>query len=219
MRSNVRNLRAIFLLFLLGPGAAAAADINVVGLTAGKAVVSIDGGKPRTLTVGQVTPEGVKLIAATSESAVFEVDGERQTLAVGQGAAVANTSATRGGDTVTLYADSRGHFIATGVVNGVSLRFLVDTGASSVVLSSTDARQAGVNYLAGTRALTQTANGVVLVYTVKLDTLRIGDVTVNNVDAVVIEGDKLPMALLGMSFLNRMEMRREGTTLTLIRRF
>jgi len=82
MGSNVRNLRAICLLFLLGPGAAAAADINVVGLTAGKAVVSIDGGKPRTLTVGQVTPEGVKLIAATSESAVFEVDGARQTLAV-----------------------------------------------------------------------------------------------------------------------------------------
>jgi len=219
MGSNVRNLRAICLLFLLGPGAAAAADINVVGLTAGKAVVSIDGGKPRTLTVGQVTPEGVKLIAATSESAVFEVDGARQTLAVGQGAAVANTSAARGGDTVTLYADSRGHFIATGVVNGVSLRFLVDTGASSVVLSSADARQAGINYLAGKRGLTQTANGAVLVYSVKLDTLRIGDITLNNVDAVVIEGDKLPIALLGMSVLNRMEMKRDGMTLTLIRRY
>ena len=219
MRLRLRNLRAIVLAFLLGPGAAAAVDINVVGLTAGKAVVSIDGGKPRTLTVGQVTPEGVKLIAATSESAVFEVDGERQTLAVGQGAAVANTSAARGGDTVTLIADSRGHFTTIGVVNGVSLRFLVDTGASSVVLSSADARRAGVNYLTGTRGLTQTANGVVPVYTVKLDTLRIGDITLNNVDAAVIEGDRLPLALLGMSFLNRMEMKREGTTLTLIRRY
>ncbi len=219
MRPNVCNLRSVFLLFLLGPGAAAAADINVVGLTAGKAVVSIDGGKPRTLAIGQATPEGVKLLAATSESAVFEVDGERRTLAVGQGAAVANTSATRGGDTVTLYADSRGHFVTTGVVNGVSLRFLVDTGASSVVLSSTDARQAGVNYQAGTRVLTQTANGVVPVYTVKIDTLRIGDITLNNVDAAVIEGDKLPIALLGMSVLNRMEMKRDGMTLTLIRRY
>jgi aspartyl protease family protein len=219
MRSNLRNLRSVFLLFLLGPGAAAAVDINVVGLTAGKAVVSIDGGKPRTLTVGQVTPEGVKLIAATSESAVFEVGGERRTLAVGQGAAVANTSAARGGDTVTLFADSRGHFTTIGVVNGVSLRFLVDTGASSVVLSSTDARHAGVSYLAGTRVLTQTANGVVPVYAVKLDTLRIGDITLNNVDAAVIEGDKLPIALLGMSFLNRMEMKRDGVTLTLIRRY
>lgn len=215
----MRNLRAIFLVVLLGAGAAGAADINVVGLTSGKAVVSIDGGRPRTLTVGQVTPEGVKLISATSESAVFEVNGEHRTLAVGQGAAVASVSVARGGDSVTLIADSRGHFVTVGVANGVSLRFLVDTGASSVVLSSVDARSAGINYLTGKRGLTQTANGVVPVYAVKLDTLRIGDITVNNVDATVIEGDKLPIALLGMSFLNRMEMRREGSTLTLIRRY
>jgi len=104
-------------------------------------------------------------------------------------------------------------------VNGISLQFMVDTGATSVVLPSADARRAGVNYLAGGRVLTQTANGVVPVYTVKLDTLRIGDITVNNLDAAVIEGDKLPLALLGMSFLNRMEMKREGSTLTLIRRY
>jgi aspartyl protease family protein len=215
----VSNLRAILLLFLLGSGIAAAVDINVVGLTAGKAVVSIEGGKPRTLSVGQVTPEGVKLISASSESAVFEVNGERRTLAVGEGAAVASAAPARGGTSVTLFADSRGHFTTIGVVNGVSLPFLVDTGATAVVLSSADARRAGVNYLSGARALTQTANGVVPVYAVKLDSLRIGDITVNNVDASVIEGDKLPVALLGMSFLNRMEMRREGTTLTLIRRY
>jgi len=219
MRSSLRNLRAIFLLVLLGAGSAAAVDISVVGLTAGKAVVTINGGKPRTLAVGQVTPEGVKLLSASSESAVFEVNGERQTLTVGQGAAVASTAVASGGNSVTLYADARGHFTTIGVVNGISLRFLVDTGATSVVLSSVDARRVGVNYLLGTRALTQTANGVVPVYTVKLDSLRIGDITLSNVDASVIEGDKLPIALLGMSFLNRMEMRRDGTTLTLIRRF
>lgn len=213
------NLRAIVLLFLLGSGAALAADINVHALTAGRAVVSIDGGKPRTLAVGQVTAEGVTLISATSESAVFEVAGERRTLAVGQGAAIANTAPARGGDSVTLFADARGHFTTVGVVNGVSLRFLVDTGATSVVLSSADARRAGVNYLSGPRRLTQTANGVVPVYAVKLDSLRVGDITVNNVDASVIEGDRLPIGLLGMSFLNRMEMKRDGTTLTLIRRF
>jgi aspartyl protease family protein len=96
---------------------------------------------------------------------------------------------------------------------------MVDTGATSVVLPSADARRAGVNYLSGTRRLTQTANGVVPVYAIKLDSLRIGDITLNNVDASVIEGDKLPMALLGMSFLNRMEMRRDGSTMTLIRRY
>jgi aspartyl protease family protein len=207
------------LLVMLAPAPAGAADIHVVALTAGKAVVSINGGRPRALVEGQITPEGVKLISASSTSATFEVGGQCQTLAPGEGAAVATTAFGAGGDRVTLAADSRGHFVTTGVVNGTSLRFLVDTGASSIVLSSADARRIGVNYLAGTRSFTQTANGTVQVYNVKLDTVRVGDITVNNVDASVIEGDKLPIALLGMSFLNRMEMRRDNSSLTLIRRY
>jgi aspartyl protease family protein len=82
-----------------------------------------------------------------------------------------------------------------------------------------DARRAGVNYLAGVRGRVQTANGIAVVYNVKLDAVRVGDITLNNVDAAVIEGDKLGIALLGMSFLNRMEMKRAGDTLTLIKRY
>ncbi len=204
---------------MLASAPAAAADIHVVGLTAGKAVVSIDGGKPRTLAVGQATAEGVKLISADSQSATFEFEGQRRTLGPGEGAAVATTSFGAGGDRVTLTADSQGHFVTTGVVNGTSFRFLVDTGATLVVLSSADARRAGLNYLASGRSLTQTANGPVAVYNVKLDTMRVGDITLNGVDAVVVEGDKLPIALLGMSFLNRMDMKREGDIMTLTRRY
>ena len=204
---------------MLASAPAAAADIHVVGLTAGKAVVSINGGRPRTLAVGQVTPEGVKLVSADSQSATFEFEGQRRTLGPGEGAAVATTAFSSGGDRTTLAADSNGHFFTTGVVNGVSLRFLVDTGATSVVLSSADARRVGINYLAGAASFTHTANGVVPVYNLKLDSLRVGDIVLNNVDASVIEGDRLPIALLGMSFLNRMEMRRDGTTMTLIRRY
>ena len=215
-------MRIIVLLaisLLLVPGPAAAADISVVGLTAGKAVVSINGGRPRTMSVGETSPEGVKLLTATSEAAVFEVDGKRQTLAAGEGAAVATTSFGGGGGTAILTADARGHFVTTGIVNGISLRFMVDTGATSIVLSSADAGRIGVNYLAGTRAFTQTANGVVPVYGVKLDTVRVGDITLTSVDAVVIDGERLPFALLGMSFLNRTEMKRDGETMTLIRRY
>ena len=104
-------------------------------------------------------------------------------------------------------------------MNGISVRFLVDTGASSIALSVDEAKRAGVNYLAGTRGRVQTANGTAPVYMVKLDAVRVGDITVNNVDAVIIDGDKLGIALLGMSFLNRMEMKRSGDTLTLIKRF
>jgi aspartyl protease family protein len=206
-------------IFLCFGGAANAADIHVVALTANKAVVRINGGKTQTLAAGQVSPEGVRLVEATSAAAVFEFGGKRQTLAAGQGAAVATVAVPRGGDSVILTADARGHFITTGNVNGIGLRFIVDTGATSVVLSSADARRVGINYLAGARAITQTANGAVPAYTVKLDTLQVGDVTVNNVDAIVIESGKLPIALLGMSFLNRMEMKRDGQTMTLIRRY
>jgi aspartyl protease family protein len=58
----------------------------------------------------------------------------------------------------------------------------------------------------------------VFAYRFKLDTVRVGGVAVQNVDAVITEGDSLPVALLGMSFLNRTDMKREGTTLTLTQR-
>ncbi len=213
------HLRILCLLFLCAPCLAAAADIHVVALTAGKAVVKINGGRTQTLAAGQVTPEGVKLVSATSESAIFEVAGKRRTLVAGEGGAVATVAAPARGNSVRLTADGRGHFVTTGIVNGTSLRFMVDTGATSVALSSADARRAGINYLDSPRAVSQTANGLIPVYSVKLDTLRIGDIEINNVDAIVVEGDRLPMALLGMSFLNRMDMRREGQTMILIRRF
>lgn len=207
------------LLFLLG-GPASAADINVVALTSGKAVVSVNGGKPRTLAVGQSTPEGVKLIAASSESATFEFGGKRQTLVPGQSGMYAGTARSTGRGSATFTADARGHFIVDGMVNDIGLRFMVDTGASLIALSKEDAARAGVNHLEGTRRRVQTANGMMPVYQVKLATVRVGEITLNNVDAVVVaEEGKLPISLLGMSFLNRMEMKRDGDTLTLIRRF
>ena len=81
----------------------------------------------------------------------------------------------------------------------------------------TDARRIGVNYLEGERGQTRTANGVARVYRIKLDTVKLGDITLNNVDALVHETE-MPFVLLGMSFLNRVEMKREGTDLTLTKR-
>ncbi len=96
---------------------------------------------------------------------------------------------------------------------------MVDTGASVIALSKEDAARVGVNHLEGTRGRVQTANGTMPVYRVKLDSVKVGDITLTNVVAVIVEEGKLPIALLGMSFLNRMEMKRDGDTLTLIRRF
>src|SRR5712675_371288 len=202
---------------LLWSAAGSAAEVSVIGLFPGKAVVVIDGGAPRVLSVGQKPVEGVTLISTDRESATLVIDGQKKTLRIGQhqgGQAPASTS-----QSVTLTADPRGHFVVDGQVNGGAVRFLVDTGATAISLSSADATRLGIDYRKGRPGLMGTANGTVVVYRVKLDTVRVGDIVVNNIDAAVIEGDQMPFALLGMSFLNRMEMKREGQTMVLIRRF
>jgi len=205
-------------LLLLHAVAAAAVDINVIGLTSGKAVVSINGGKPQTLAAGQVSSDGVRLISATTESATFEVAGKRQTLGMGQTISIGGGPVSA--QKAILLADNGGHFVTMVEVNGMSMRFLVDTGASLVTLSSSDARRAGINFLAGQKAVMQTANGTTPAYRVKLDKVRLGDIELTNVDGVVVEGNVMgELGLLGMSFLNRVSMQRDGTTMTLTRRF
>lgn len=215
----MEKIKAIFALFLMVALPVAAADVSVIGLFSNKAVLVVDGGKPRTLSAGQITPEGVRLISASSESAVVEINGRRETLTPGNGRYGSAGRSAAGTSSVVLPADSRGHFITDGAINGNTLQFLVDTGATLVTLSSSEARRLGINYLSGKRALSQTANGVVSAYRIQIDTVRVGDITAHNVDAIVIEGNGLPITLLGMSFLNRMDMKRDGLTMTLTKRY
>lgn len=195
---------------------ALATDVTLVGLIGAKAIVVIDRGAPRTLTPGQKTAEGVVLLGTEKDAAGFEIEGKKRTLRMGQ----AYSAATRAGrQNVTLSADTRGHFVTIGSINGGSVRFLVDTGATLVALPASEAKRLGINYLQGERGHVQTANGVAVAYRVKLDTVKIGDIEVNNVDAVVSENDAMGVALLGMSFLNRMEMKRDGQSMTLTKRY
>jgi len=199
---------------LLTPGALAA-DLRVVGLFGNKAVVSVDGAAPRTFRVGERPAEGVRLVAVDGDGAVFEIDGKRRTLRIGQPYA---TKAPSGAASVTLSADSTGHFVADGSVNGAAMRFLVDTGATLIALPAAEARRAGVLYLNAPRGMVSTAGGPALAYKVKLDRVSVGGVTITNVDAVVLDKG-LTVPLLGMSFLGRMEMQRAGETMVLRKRF
>ena len=207
-------------LLLVAASMAHANDITVAALFTGKAVLVIKGGAPRTISVGQSTPEGIRLISADSSSAVIEYQGKRQTLTPG-GSGRFGSGAASGSSagSVTLTADSRGHYVTLGQINGNTIQLLVDTGATLIALPSSDARRLGINYLNGQRGYTETANGKATAYRITLDTVKIGDITLHNVDAVAMEGDGLKIALLGMSFLNRTEMKRDGQSLTLIKRF
>ena len=195
---------------------AGATDVVVSGLFTNKAVVQIDGGPIRTLAVGQATPEGVRLVSVDRESAVFEIDGRRSTLGIGQAKIARSEPAVQ---SVALIADLTGHFSADGKVNGHSMRFMVDTGATVTAIPASDARRHGLDTSKGQVVILRTANGTARGRHVKLDVVTVGGVTLYGVDAVVMEGDGLSMPLLGMSFLNRMDMKREGSVLTLTKRY
>jgi aspartyl protease family protein len=196
---------------------AARPEVNVIGLFSDSAVLVINGGNPRTIKAGQTTPEGVRLVSADSQQAVVEIGGRRETLSIGQ--SIAGQRSTAGRQQAVLMSDGRGHFWANAEINGSTAKVLVDTGATYLSMSNTTARRLGINFLQGQRGLTSTANGTVPVYRVTLASVRIGDIMLHNIDASVHEGDNLPVILLGMSFLNRVEMQRDGERMTLIRRF
>ncbi|MFA9949933.1 retropepsin-like aspartic protease family protein [Dentiradicibacter hellwigii] len=189
-----------------------AADVGLVGIFPGKALLTINGGAPRTVAVGGKTADGVKVLAAGGDTATIEVDGKKRVLRIGQNVTVRATAGGRA--TTVLTADGRGHFLTTGSINGASMRFLVDTGASTVAMGASDARRAGVDPTRGEKGFAQTANGVAEVSRVRLHSVRVGDIVLNDVEATVHSQD-MPMVLLGMSFLNRMEMQRNGDTMTL----
>jgi aspartyl protease family protein len=192
------------------------ADVGLAGVFPGKALLTIDGGAPRIVAVGTRTNEGVLVVAVDNDTATLEIDGKRRVLRVGQNVAAQPSGA--GPAQTVLTANAQGHFITTGYINGAAIRFLVDTGASMIAIGASDARRLGINPAKGVRGISQTANGQVTVSIVKLDSVRVGDITLNNVDATIHPHD-LPFSLLGMSFLNRMEMQRSGSAMTLIRRF
>jgi aspartyl protease family protein len=208
------NCSSAALLCLLGGASAHAADVSVVGLFPGKAVLVVGGGNPRTVAVGK-TIDGVKLVGIEDDRAIVEIDGKRHKLRIGEQAYSGGGS---GPQVISLTADARGHFVTTGTVNGATVRFLVDTGATMVALGASDARRANIDLKNAQPGVTMTANGAAQVWRVKLATVRVGDVVLNDVDAAVM-GHDMPQALLGMSFLNRMEMQRDGVTLTLRKRY
>jgi aspartyl protease family protein len=206
----------IALLLLVFSPAAAATDVALIGLIGDKAaVLAIGGGEPKTVKVGQKW-SGVTVISVERGQATVEIDGKQRVLTIGQHYRAAAAESTR--QSVTLAADPRGHFFTEGAINGNPVRFLVDTGASSVALPAAEAARLGIDYRKGKRAFSSTAGGVVPIYVVRFDSVRLGPIELNGVEGVVIERG-LDVALLGMSFLNRVEMKREGDLMVLIRRF
>jgi aspartyl protease family protein len=194
---------------------AAAADVQVVAITPGtSADLVIGGAAPVTVQIGE-TVEGVTLVSTDRRGAVVQIRGVRKTLPLSSyRGSVGDAAAT----TVTLTLDRSGHFLTRALVNGTAIDFVVDTGATNIVIPRADAKRMGIDYRRGKPTVGYTANGPVNGWRVSLASVRIGSATEYDVEAVVQDNDALDIGLLGMSYLNRFEMERRGPTLVLRRR-
>jgi aspartyl protease family protein len=106
---------------------------------------------------------------------------------------------------MVLDSDQRGHFKVDARVEGRRLDFLVDTGASLVILRESDAAYLGIRPMpADYRAVVNTANGKVKAAPAKLSRIEIGDITVFDVPALVLPDEALSQNLLGVSFLSKL---------------
>lgn len=201
--------------------ALSAVQVNVVGLFTNKVIVMINGNGPYSLAAGQ-TKNGVTLVSADSNTAHFLVEGKRQVLGMGQAVSVGTSAVTADGTVntpVNLYADSEGHFFGQLVINGVTLKYLVDTGATSVAMNSGDAKYAKIDYQQGKKIQVSTANGITSAHLLKLNTIKIGTIVLHNIDVTVLDGGSPPFVLLGMSAQNRLDMKRQGAVLTMTKKY
>ena len=196
--------------------AASAQSVTLQGMLGSKALLMVGGGAPRAVAPGD-TYQGVKVVSTSGDQAVVMIDGQRHTLRVGEAPASVGNAAPSGSDRIALTADGRGHFVTQGSINNRPVQFLVDTGASVVAIGQAEADRLGLNYKSGRQVMMNTANGSAPGWLLKLDQLRIGDVVAYGVDAVVTPA-AMPSVLLGNSFLNRFNMRRDGDQMMLIKR-
>lgn len=194
-----------------------AADIEVLALFRDQVVIRIDGVQHK-LTPGQTTPDGVQLIGSDAAGAVLEFEGTQRHYPLGSRVRSSYKQAERA--EVQVFRDAHGMFKTIGSINGLPVPFLVDTGATTIAISSVQARRLGIDYrVIGEPGQVITASRVEPVYRVRFDTVKIGGIQLHNVQGTVMEGAMPDIPLLGMSFLGRLEMQNDGQRLVLRQKY
>jgi aspartyl protease family protein len=192
-------------------------DLRVVGLFTDRAVLLVEG-QQRLLKVGQTSPEGIRLVSASSDSAILLIEGEEVTARLdGRVSASKNAIAD---EEVQVWRNSTGMYTTVGSINGLPVSFLVDTGATQVAMNASQARRLGIDFhVTGTPSAVTTASGVERAWLVMLDSVKVGELEVRNVPAVVLEGAQPALTLLGMSYLGRMKITNDGHLMTLRKKY
>jgi aspartyl protease family protein len=210
--------RAAFVIALLGcaPLVAQSQTVTLNGHLGSRQALLVIDGAPRAVEVG-ATVQGVRLLSLGDGRAEVDIGGVRRTLVLGAGPVRAATAEAPSGGTIVMSANGDGHFVTQGRINGSAVTFMIDTGATVVAIGQADADRLQLNYKNGPRGFANTANGRVPVFALTLASVRVGDVEVPNVEAIVMPS-AMPHVLLGNSFLTRFSMKREADTMRLERR-
>ena len=197
------------------PAQVQAQDVALAGILGGKALLVVNGSAPRGVAPGE-SHMGVQVVSVGREDAVVDSAGGRRSLRLGEAPVRVGGSGT--GQRVVLKADARGHFVSNGQINGRIMQYLVDTGASTVAIGRPDAQRMGLKFEEqGQSVRMNTANGVAQGWRMRLDSVRVGDVELRGVDAIVTP-QPMPYVLLGNSFLREFEMSRNGDEMMLLKR-
>ncbi len=217
MPQAIEGRLAGVLALLLAAAPSFAADVQVLGLFPGMAVLRIDGTQ-RTLRAGQTSPEGVRLVRADAQTAVLEVDGKQARYPLGTH--ISSRFSAPPAQPVANIWPTNGMYLAEGAIDRLPVRFMVDTGASWVAMNAAQARRLGIDFrYRGHEGRASTASGTARVYEVVLDSVRVGGIELHNVKGAVVDGKAPDTVLLGASFLSRVEMRREGDMLQLRKKY
>lgn len=195
-----------------------AVELNLVAIMGNKAMVEVDGSKPKLLAPGQLAG-GAKLISVSSGAVIFDINGQKKTLTMDNRSFKNNSAHSSGGQKIILFADSGGHFFADITINGMPFRGMIDTGATSLAISSANARQASLDPTKGTPGHVNTAAGVVPYYRLSLTEVKFAGVVLYNVETGITMGNAPATPLIGMSVLNRFTMERNGDRLILTKRY
>ena len=216
-----RLRRALAGFGLLTAGAAMAQSgaqtVALAGRMGERALLVVDG-KPLTLAVGAsagTAAGGVRLLRWNGDVAEVQLHGKLHLLRVGGSPAQLLEAPPRpAAREIVLAAGPGGHFTTLGAVNGKPARFMVDTGATLVAMGREEAQRLGVDMSQARADVSQTANGPVAVHIVTLNSVRVGEVEISQVGAMVMP-QAMPLLLLGNSFLSRFQMQRQNDELRL----
>ena len=202
-------------LFCLAPPAAQAqaASVTVEALLPNTAVLMINGQR-KTLKAG-ASFQGVKLLSADASAAILEINGERQRLSLNRNITTNFVAPER--RQLDIPRNDRMQYITSAQINGRSIQVMVDTGANVVAMSARHASALGVDYRAGMPSKLETASATIDAWMVTLRSVEVGGIRVENVRATVTAGEYPSTVLLGMSYLQHVELREREGVLSLSR--